>query len=91
MHTWTWKQLKARLKARSLPATGKKQALVMRLLNTDDKGLAPSPKEMTKTIARETQQSVEMPDELKAFGAVAQPKSRMLKSLDAAIEECKKP
>ena len=86
------KQLKARLKARSLPATGKKQALVMRLLNTDDKGRAPSPKEMTKTIARETQQSVEMPDELqKAFGAVAQPKSRMLKSLDAAIEAFKKP
>jgi hypothetical protein len=50
-------ELKARLKARGLSASGKKQALVMRLLTAEDKGLAPSPKEIAKTKTVTTKRS----------------------------------
>lgn len=90
-------KLKARLKDRGLSATGKKQALVMRLLGTDDMGQKPSRKEATKTLtnqgaaakdatkppgAKTAGKKQESSAQLgKGFGAVAKPKSRVVRSI----------
>lgn len=79
-------ELKARLKARGLSASGKKAALIMRLLNTEDKGLAPSLKEISKTKAVTKSQTPPAATG-KGFGAVAQPTSRVVKRSRADEEK----
>jgi hypothetical protein len=91
-------QLKARLKDRGLSPAGKKEALITRLLASDDMGLAPSRKETTKTLSKLTAaEEASKPAGQKAadprqssaaqvgmgFGAVAQPKRRVVKRAGA--------
>ena len=92
----TRKQLKKKLKERGMSASGKKTALVMRLLNADDYGIAPAagtatakapaPATPAKTTNEASTKTVAREGTAgTGFGAVAKPSTRVVsRTVDSA-------